>query len=411
VRASLRRGADFLPRVALGLALAIELAGCAGSDAPPSRALSYAEAGVEEAIARVSDMADTALYIGQPMLGWVDTPGWGRYLVPAPGLSAEDPEAAATEQDSLDNDGDGLVDEALERYPEVLSQGAGAAPYCWVKVRYRTDDLRRVILFGDGDLDLETPPGANAEEGLPILMITARGEDDGVARTLLVEAARPALPVAAAAIYTEVDSVKFNGTAFLVSGYDWDPTTGEASQPYGNLRVPGVLTTGRPSRIKVALKANQRDNVEGKGAAPSVDSSRVDLDLTALAEEWAERADLELSGAGNPAIPPAIPERDRIVHVTGDYAPPEGTRGSGILVVDGRLSLTSQFTWTGVVLVNGSAQVVGAGAGIHIYGTLVVSGGGEPLTVGGNADVLYSSPALQRVAALFPYAVLNRQEF
>jgi hypothetical protein len=395
----------------LGAVLAIELAGCAGSDAPSSRALSYAEAGIEEAMARVSDMADTAAYIGQPMFAWDNAPGWGRYLVPAPGLSAEDPEAAATERDSLDNDGDGLVDEEMERYPEVLSQADGAATYRWVKIRYETDALRQVILFGDGDLDLETPPGANADQGLPILLITARGEDRGDARTLIVEAARPALPVAAAAIYTEVDSVKFSGTAFLVSGYDWDPTTGEASQPYGNLRVPGVLTTGRPSRIKVALKANQRNNVEGKGPAPSVDSSRVDLDLAALAAEWAARADLELSGEGNPAIPPAMPDRYRIVHVTGDYAPPEGTRGSGILVVDGRLSLTGQFTWTGVALANGPAEVVGAGAGIHIYGTLLVSGGGEPLTVGGNADALYSSPALKRVAALFPYADLSRQEF
>jgi hypothetical protein len=395
--------------VLLGIAIALEIAGCAGSEAPSSRALSYAEAGIEEAMARVSDMADTAAYIGQSMFAWNDAPGWGRYLVPAPGLSAEDPEAAATEQDSLDNDGDGLIDEDLERYPEVLSRGGGAAPYRWVRIRYRTDALRRVVLFGDGDLDLETPPGANVDEGLPILSITARGEHDGTTRTLVVEAARPALPVAAAAIYTEVDSVKFNGTMFLVSGLDWDPTTG--SYLYDRPRVPAVLTTGHPARIKRALRGNQLNNVEGKGAYPSVDSSRVDLDLTALAAEWAARADVELSGEGNPAIPPAIPDRCRVVHVSGDYAPPQDTRGSGILVVDGRLSLTSQFAWTGVILVNGPAQVVGAGAGIHVYGTLIVSGGGEPLTVGGNADVLYSSLALKRVAALFPCAVLNRQEF
>jgi hypothetical protein len=224
-----------------------------------------------------------------------------------------------------------------------------------------------------------------------------------------VEAARPALPVAAAAIYTEVDSVKFSGTAFLVSGLDWDPTA--KSTLYGKPRVPAVLTTGRPSRIKVALKANQRNNVEGKGSAPSVDSSRVDLDLTALAAEWTARADLELSGEGNPTIPPLTPDRYRIVHVIGDYAPPEGTRGSGILIVDGRFTLTGHFTWEGVVFVNGPAWVQGAGMGIHIYGTLLVSGGGEPLTVGGNADVRYSSHALRRVAALFPYADLSRQEF
>lgn len=394
----------------LGVVIALETAGCAKSNAPQaSRALSYAEAGVEEALVRASDMADTAAYIGQPMLGWVDEPGWGRYLVAAPGLSAEDPEAAATEQDGLDNDGDGLVDEEMERYPEVISQTDGAATYRWVKIRYETDALRQVVLFGDGDLDLNTPPGPNVDEGLPILSITARGEHGGEARTLIVEAARPAPPVAAAAIYTEVDSVKFNGTAFLVSGHDWEPAT--QSTLYGKPLVPGILTTGRPSRIAVPVKANQRDNIEGKGSAPSVDSSRVDLDLTALAAEWAARADLELSGEGNPEIPPATPDRYRIVRVTGDYAPPEGARGSGILVVDGRFTLTGHFTWEGVVLVNGPAWVQGAGMGIHLYGTLLVSGGGEPLTVGGNADVLYSSLALKRVAALFPYAVLNREEW
>jgi hypothetical protein len=256
--------ANSFPRVAFGIAIALALAGCAGSEAPSSRALSYAEAGVEEAMARASDMADTASYVGQPMFAWDDAPGWGRYLVPTPGLSAEDPEAAATEQDSLDNDGDCLIDEGLERYPEVLSRDGGAAPYRWVKIRYRTDALRQVILFGDGDRDLATPPCANGDAGFPILSITARGEDDGVARTLLVEAARPALPVAAAAIYTEVDSVKFNGTAFLV---EIDPrlrhfylyaTCGVSVLTTGYFRDQGSLKPTQLNRRRLTLGGSSR---------------------------------------------------------------------------------------------------------------------------------------------------------
>ena len=257
----------------------------------------------------------------------------------------------------------------------------------------------RVALFGDGDLDLETPP---VRERRPRASAPAdhRARRSTAAKREPSSRKRraPRFPLPPPPSTPRWTPSSSTAASFLVSGHDWEIR--DAIALYGNPRVPGVLTTGRPSRIKAGLKTNQRNNVEGKGPAPSVDSSRVDMDVTALAAEWAALADLKLSGEGNPEIRPVTPDRYRIVHVSGDYAPPQDTRGSGILVVDGRFSLTGQFTWEGVVFVNGPAWIQGAGAGTHLYGTLIVSGGGEPLTVGERRCALFEPGAQARRGAV-----------
>jgi hypothetical protein len=99
-----------------------------------------------------------------------------------------------------------------------------------------------------------------------------------------------------------------------------------------------------------------------------------------------------------------------VAHCTGDLHLTGDNQGGGLLIVDGDLDCTGQFTWYGLVLVLGSIRFSGGGAGIHIYGSVLTQGDLVSQTVGGNADILYSSIALGRLASLSPYMLVSWRE-
>ena len=74
-----------------------------------------------------------------------------------------------------------------------------------------------------------------------------------------------------------------------------------------------------------------------------------------------------------------------------------------MLLVDGSLYITGQFTYHGLIIVRGDIVLTGGGAGIHVFGSTMV---GESITavevdpevtVAGTADVFYSSAVLKRI--------------
>jgi hypothetical protein len=378
----------------------------AGNDQRHTQALYNAEAGSAEVLARMSNV-DLAEYIGQPT-GPV-SPGWGRYIVLANGSAAGDPEYTETETDGLDNDGDAQVDEDGERFPEVMTvQTDDAINYPWVKVRYKLDATGQPILFGDHDNNITTAPQANLASGIPVIVVTASGAQGAAARTVEVEAVKYPFETTDSAMYLETDDVKFNGTSFLISGGDWDPDTG--LEIPGNPDVPGILTTGDPNEIVNELNGNQANNVEGEGAEPSVGPSPIDLDLPTMAAQYSAMADISMGGGTYSNVNWGSATEYNIVHVDGDLHTSGGGVGGGLLIVDGDFDCTGQFTWYGIVLVLGDIRFSGGGAGIHIYGT-VLGNGFEEQTVGGQADIFYSSIAIERLTMeLSPYIVASWEE-
>ena len=55
-------------------------------------------------------------------------------------------------------------------------------------------------------------------------------------------------------------------------------------------------------------------------------------------------------------------------------------------------------------------RFTGGGAGIHIYGSVLVQGGIDDQTVSGQADVFYSSMALDRMTGLGDYQTYSWRE-
>jgi hypothetical protein len=372
-----------------------------------TQALYNAEAGYAEALARMSANSDTTLYIGQGS-GWQSAPGWGCYVVRHNGASASDPDYMATVSDGLDNDGDGSIDESDEHFVEVPTiQGLSGIDYPWVKVQYMLD-AGQVVLFGDHDHDVTTPPVPNTVSGNPILVVTSNGSQGSARRTVAVEAIRVPLEVPYTAAYSESDQFQFNGTQFLISGNDWDPATGAVIA--GNPTVPGLVTTGDPGVIAGALNAQQQNNVEGSGGTPSVQPSPVNLDLEAIRDQYADMAEVVFPGGTYTGGAWGTYEDYTIVHCTGPLTLSGANAGGGVLIVDGDLDCSGQFTWYGLVVVLGDIFFTGGGGGIHIYGSVLSTGSMSQQVMAGNTDILYSSIALNRLANLFPYIVASWRE-
>lgn len=377
-----------------------------------TQALYNSEAGIGEVLARMSNASDTTNYIGQQQGDWNTEPGWGRYVVLANGNRMQDPDGSLTEFDGLDNNGNGQIDEAGERYPEISSkQGGDALDYPWVKVHYKLNGTNQLILFGDHDNDATTPDQANLINGAPIIVITASGAQGSANRTVQVEAVQQLGVTFDSAVYFEDSDIKFNGTQFLVSGQDWDPITG--SPIAGNPEVPGISSIEDASDIAEQLTNNQLNNVEGEGGDPSVADASLDLDMDALSAKYGAEADIVLPGGLYSTMSDWGDWDDyKVVHITGTAELAGNTGGAGVLLVDGDLSILGQFQWYGVVIVMGDFLTSGGGQGIHIYGSTLVKGGGDlgRTTIGGNANLLYSSAALAKLATMGTYTVYNWRE-
>ena len=70
-------------------------------------------------------------------------------------------------------------------YPETLTrQGGDAINYPWVQVHYRLNVSNQVMLFGDHDRNMNTPPQANLQYGLPMIVVTAFGGQRAAQRTV-----------------------------------------------------------------------------------------------------------------------------------------------------------------------------------------------------------------------------------
>jgi hypothetical protein len=379
-----------------------------GNNLRASQALYAAEAGVSEALARMSTPSSAA-YIGQPS-GSSPTPGWGRYIVLTSGASVADPERSETETDGSDNDSDGTTDESGEAYPEVLSSQVGMADqveYPWVKVRYKEEvvgGVRKVVLFGDHDNNPSTKYVENVVTGVPVIMVTSNGVRSNGSKTVEIEAVKLPGPSVPASIYTE-GNLSCDGTAFFIDGNDYDPNTGEIV--VGSTPLPGVVASEGIDAVDVTTPLGW-NNIDGDGGIPSVVDPTYDIDLEALFYLYASMADVVLIGdQANPGTDTWGTLDDfQIVYVGGDLHLSSENEGAGILLIEGDLDISGVFTWYGLIICLGDINLDGGGAGIHIYGGIMTEG--DILgtgTVNGNTDVLYSSEVIAKLTEFTAYTV------
>lgn len=96
---------------------------------------------------------------------------------------------------------------------------------------------------------------------------------------------------------------------------------------------------------------------------------------------------------------------DGVVHIAGD-ATLTGGGGTGILIVDGRLTITGTLSYEGVIVARGGISIVVPGVTV----TGVIRAGGTP-RIAGNVTVISSGEAAQAVLlqSLTPHPVAGRR--
>jgi hypothetical protein len=389
----------------------------AGNSIGYTRSLYLAEAGVNEALLRLSD-SSSPYYIGENMTA--PHVGWGSYIVLQHGGSAADADRWRQGADGLDNDLDGFVDESGDFYPEVLSVQTDTTvmnpmsrhlTYPWVRVSYSLDGSNTIYRFGDPDGNPITPVCKNTTDGSPIVKVTSLGHKGRSLRRIEVELVKTPLPYTDGVIYVETNSLKFNGNKFLISGQDFNPATGDTVP--GSTRTKAVVTTEDPAVLIANLKENQYDQVIGITGTPDVHGTTYDLDLAGYIREYSSCADIVYVGdQSNPDTGGwgGINEY-HIIHVKNGNLNVSGSAvGGGILLVDGDFQATGGFTWYGMIIVGGAIDWSGGGNNVNLYGAILSAGTVERADLSGGIKLVHSSEALAKLYDLKGFQVLSWNE-
>ena len=375
-----------------------------GNQQTAATAFYTAEAGVTEGLYRMSYPNDSLNYIGPP----TPAAGWGRYIVLHGGDSSLDPNRPNLAADGLDNNGDGVVDEPGEQYPEVASKqtNGNQLKYPYVRVEYK---LRsgQLVRFGDADNNPATPPVENLTTGEPVLRITASGLQGNARKVIEAEAVKFPIITVDAAIWAG-GPFKLNGNGFLIDGTDHFMTA-----PYdtvtGATPVEGVLTQGPAS--DVPMTSQQLDNVTGAGGDGSVTQSSFAYDFNALWKDVSSIANTYYASGTNftNADPDfGSPGAPKVMAVNGNLNLSGGWNGWGMLIVNGDLSMSGGSTFTGVVIVTGDIKMSGGGAsdvsrivGAAVFQSSLI----DKSSAGGSASIFYSSEAVRMASGVKGYTL------
>jgi len=194
----------------------------------------------------------------------------------------------------------------------------------------------------------------------------------------------------------------FSGDSFTINGND---SCNAAPATPGIVVTDSALATEITNNTTTdgGLEPGQMDNVTGLGGAPSV------VTISPLSQSVSQMAQAYLNV---PDHPPTVLEggnfssndtwgtssSPRITRITGNTQIQGTVEGYGVLIVEGALDVSGNFTFHGLVIARGDIQVQFTG-NAGVYGSLII---GESTTldsnleldVRGNATVRYDSCAL-----------------
>ncbi|MBN2184213.1 MAG: pilus assembly PilX N-terminal domain-containing protein [Candidatus Krumholzibacteriota bacterium] len=376
----------------------------AGNERTTAQSLFVAEAGINEAIHRLSISDPTIVTVD----GWTGNaaigdskpydPNWqARIYLTSPGTA---PASAGS----------------------VYSTGtlqSSSSPYLRYSNPSGTDDLltiehKWIDRNGDSVRDaneivLYDPmmiPPENFTSGFPIEIISVTGSSAGGRRVLEAEVVKRMLICRTlGALYVD-KAVKLTGQShFCGFNHDINIPPGTVPNacfahhlPTGNL--PGVTATGD------VVNAMGSVNIEGDPVP--IDNSATNPFYT-LAEALGI-SDLELNGilanADNTSI---VDPLDGITYIDGDAnIASSALTGTGLLYITGDLKAAGSFQFKGLVYVEGDVMFTGMP---WILGSMIVRGTSDFNFSSGNAAILYSQEAIsQALSSAMPVMMLSWKE-
>ena len=367
-----------------------------------------AEAGIEEARARLKANADMSIVItdSQPL-----NANWRAYI----GVVAK---AQAKGYDSSQH---GF-------YPGLQS----TLDYT-VKIKHRTNAGGQVLYWGDVDSNgrYERTTNRVSPTGFTnpnIYLVTSYGTTAGSNKTIESEITRfPPLTVPAALYVEAATDILGNASIFGVD-------------QCGGADVPGIKTT---------LSLNSVDDSKNPGSlitgstSPTGNPSDIapfatDMDIQAMIDSQKGSANFTYNvasathsgtaipgpgdGWGTP-VPGASNDKASSCDVRNIvyYNTSNGNNltdikltnssGCGILLVEGDLDVNGGFNWYGLVIVSGSVKYTGGGQDSkNITGGVLAGGSATADVVGGNTNIVYCSTALTKQTENQPLRCLSWNE-
>jgi Tfp pilus assembly protein PilX len=364
----------------------------AGIQQRRSRALDLAEAGVSEAVARISS-TEVPANLNPRMVTQIFNTASGN--VPVLGT---DSTSLATAQPA----GTWLGYSADKRGPDVLT------------VRYKTDAARTLIYKYD---PTKNPPIQTAS-GYPIYEITATGRVGDVVRRIMTDVvAKPFNMNIRGALASKVP-VKFSGNAFAC-GFNHRPDTPNGTGVNGQGGLGGCnedpsvqhweVGGGTSDKTGIwsasSISSNGASSASGSPPQQGTQTGFYNGPWEALGMTQADF--VAWVGARSGSVPANLndvlyldnnnvrQDQSGTFSVTGS--------GAGFLYVDGDLIINGSFNYRGLIYVEGNVKLNGQA---WILGGLVVRGKAETKFNGG-ATLLYSQDAIAQNLARYGGSMTN----
>jgi len=166
----------------------------------------------------------------------------------------------------------------------------------------------------------------------------------------------------------------------------------------GNAAVPGIAVDdpADSSYVINELIPNISNNIEGLGGDPSVHTVVDNTDWDEVTQNLIFAQDTSL-GTGNYSAGTVLGTfaNPIITYVYGDVHFSSTATGSGIMIIDGDVTMSGQFTFYGMIIVYGNSSIettfVGNGG---IYGTIIMVGSKVDFKSTGTTGIYYSSQAI-----------------
>jgi Tfp pilus assembly protein PilX len=349
------------------------------NDRSSKKVFYVAEAGLEDARSRLQTGASSnPVYDNQ-----FSNPGWAAFI---------GTESKSTEKGYLSGNTSHV------RYDQ-LNSGLNYV----VTVNHKLDGSGNILRWGDSNDD--GIPEENTSVGRNIFVITSEGYDsDGASKPLRIEATQVPSITAPAALYTKAHT-NIQGTSTYVQGID----------QCGGTSVPGVLTMDD-------ITQNGNPHITGSPSA-IVEHSPKNVDVQAMINSFKKSItnpynvnSATLTGMNWGSPTPGATQQDalncserKIVYFNTNATYVKlsgGSHGCGILMVEGDLAVHGGFQWYGVVLVTGSITFTGGG-GKNVSGSILAGGTVSADLVGGDANIVYCSSAVNNQTDYMPLITLR----
>ena len=253
------------------------------------------------------------------------------------------------------------------------------------------DFYENPLMQGSYDISITGPDSA--------LNVVSTAHFGDVTHQSIVKAKRDPIkfPPVLAALYVSSDnlSLQLNGN-LEIDGNDHNIN----GSPGPNPPLPGIAVDDKSDSAYIInyLKPKIAKDIKGYGGIPSVYTTNSPVsDWRETTENIIFAADITLSsGTYGSGTILGTPTNPKITYVTGDVHLSADAIGDGIMVVNGNLTMSGNFTYRGIIIVYGKStietQIVGNGG---VYGSTILVGENVSVHSTGNSSFFYSSEAIK----------------